>query len=61
MDEEILPCPFCGCENVEEVMNDSLRSLECLDCHAQGPWVEDVLECPVEAWNSRTSVKESSS
>jgi hypothetical protein len=51
--DEILPCPFCGSESTEEVMNDGDRSLECLNCHAHGPWVCDVLECPVEAWNSR--------
>ncbi len=48
-----MPCAFCGGTKTEEVMNDSLRSLECLNCHAQGPYVEDVLECPIEAWNSR--------
>lgn len=53
MDEEILPCPFCGCESVEEVMNDGDVSLECLDCHAHGPWVDAALDCPIDGWNSR--------
>ena len=50
---EILPCPFCGCTATEEVMNDAKHSLECLHCHAQGPYVDPVLEDPTEAWNSR--------
>ena len=51
--QEILPCPFCGCRETEEVMNDSEVSLECLHCHAHGPWVSEVMEDPIEAWNSR--------
>lgn len=48
-----LPCPFCGYNSKEEVMNDGERSLECLHCHAQGPYVDPVLEDPIEAWNTR--------
>jgi Lar family restriction alleviation protein len=51
--EKILPCPFCGCSDTEEVMNDGARSLECLHCHATGPYVDPVLEDVIEAWNSR--------
>ena len=49
---DILPCPFCGCTETEEVMNDGEVALECLHCHATGPYVDDH-ECPTEAWNSR--------
>ena len=49
----ILPCPFCAFEVTEEVMNDADRSLECLNCHAQGPYVDGFSECATEAWNSR--------
>ncbi len=51
--EKILPCPFCGGRETETVMNDGDVSLECLHCHAHGPWVDEALECPAEAWNSR--------
>lgn len=53
MADEILPCPFCGCKETEEVMNDGDVSLECLHCHATGPYVCEGLEDPIEAWNSR--------
>ncbi len=52
-----LPCPFCGCKDKEEVMNDGESSLECLHCHAHGPWVDAVLDDPIEAWNSRYPAK----
>ena len=50
---DMRPCPFCGYRDTEEVMNDDLRAIECLRCHAHGPWVDGVLEDPLEAWNSR--------
>lgn len=49
----ILPCPFCGGTKLEEVMNDADRSMECLNCHATGPYVDEVMGCPIEMWNSR--------
>ena len=62
MSLEALPCPFCGCDETETVMNDAEVSLECLHCHAQGPYVDEYTECPIEGWNSRYAViKESRS
>lgn len=48
-----LPCPFCGGTKLEEVMNDADRSMECLNCHATGPYVDPFVESATEAWNSR--------
>lgn len=53
MSLEALPCAFCGYDNTETVMNDADVALECLNCHATGPYVDSVIECPIEAWNSR--------
>jgi hypothetical protein len=53
LEEKISPCPFCGCRETEEVMNDGDRALECLHCHATGPYVDETLEDPIEAWNCR--------
>jgi len=57
MDIEIDPCPFCGGTETEEVMNDNEAAIECLACFAHGPWVDSILEDPIEAWNSRGDFK----
>ncbi len=48
-----LPCPFCGCRETETIMNDGDVAIECLHCHATGPYVVDGCDDPIEAWNSR--------
>lgn len=34
---ELLPCPFCGNENLKSGGDDKWVGLWCLDCEAQGP------------------------
>jgi len=48
-----LNCPFCDGDELAEVMNDCDVSMECLNCHATGPYVNSIDESAREAWNSR--------
>ena len=53
---DILPCPFCGSEEVENVTaptghNDNSHALKCKKCAAT---IERYMGDVVEAWNTRT-------
>ena len=61
MSEELLPCPFCGCEaqpvpEVDEEYQPTGRySILCMnpDCFTESKY-RDTLELAIEKWNRRT-------
>lgn len=58
-DSNLLPCPFCGSNAVEYEFNGSKGYVECKECWAIGPEVEEANNpiCDIEeakrAWNNR--------
>lgn len=58
-----LPCPFCGCDEVEVRTSTPDRegtptNMVCCDCGACGPWVYCLPDCsgPAnDAWNIRSA------
>ena len=60
---ELLPCPFCGCANIDEYEGDYGNGVYCMNCgammgepiHMEYRVTERVsMEQAVEAWNTRT-------
>lgn len=51
----LLPCPFCGGDNVGHQIYSSTGFVECEDCGAMGPGAEPDhdIEAAEAAWNSR--------
>lgn len=50
---ELLPCPFCGSNEV--YLNSGVsRYIECSGCCAEGPWNDESDEQAITAWNTRT-------
>ena len=54
---ELLPCPFCGSENILEFgkQDDDWASVECRNCRA-GTHKFENLQDAVAAWNTRASL-----
>ena len=55
---KLLPCPFCGSENVDHNLdrNDGYYGVECEDCYAQAgtsTWEK----VAVQMWNKRSVLK----
>lgn len=54
-------CPFCGSHATELQIDSDSHHIECLDCHASGPRVdefnydneEDAAEAACDRWNER--------
>ena len=59
INENALPCPFCGSRNISYEFSSSQGYLTCLDCHAEGPKEEEAADpicstnAAYEAWNRR--------
>lgn len=55
--QELLPCPFCGSENILEFgkQDDDWASVECRNCRA-GTHKFENLQDAVAAWNTRASL-----
>ena len=59
-EEPLLPCPFCGSEDVEYEFSSSQGYIKCNTCEAMGAEVEEAAdpECSVGAaivaWNTRS-------
>jgi Lar family restriction alleviation protein len=51
---ESKPCPFCGWENLETVLNraDDWYRVVCLDCGATGPG-DGQITTAISLWNDR--------
>lgn len=57
-DFEVIPCPFCGSDNVEVVSGSGCLCVECKNCWACGPigdWREDEAGA-VKVWNHRAAM-----
>jgi len=52
MQDELKPCPFCGCQNLFLNLG-VLRYVSCPDCYAEGPWNDESEEEAITAWNTR--------
>lgn len=57
MMDKLLPCPFCGSENLKIVSYNSIagacKMVECMDCFAEVPCRATKKEA-IDAWNRRT-------
>ncbi len=56
MAEKLLPCPFCGCEDIQRDDNGYEEWLKCSRCSAAGPYTAEDAEEGVsldDAWNRR--------
>lgn len=49
-ESDLLPCPFCGCERIQE---RGFRRFECPACRAEGPPMKTRAEA-ITAWNTRS-------
>lgn len=58
-ERQLLPCPFCGSEDVETDNSDLGKSwwVECLACMARSASWSEELEA-IESWNRRAGEKE---
>ena len=55
---DLLPCPFCGHDDLNECFDGALGWIECPNCSAEGPLCEYgersvTLKEAAEAWNRR--------
>lgn len=56
MSEKIMPCPFCGSENLGIRVNpvekswNAMSAVACKDCYAQGPTVPGD-DAAIKSWN----------
>lgn len=56
MNNELLPCPFCGGEAQIRIFNrDMYFSVQCQSCMAEAKW-QGTPEYAAAAWNQRTLV-----
>ncbi len=39
-DVDLLPCPFCGGDDIRKSDNGHVEWLYCADCDCKGPWIE---------------------
>jgi Lar family restriction alleviation protein len=53
---ELLPCPFCGCGDIE-TRGHSAKYIRCKDCRAESGAHETIPKA-IAAWNRRTVTKE---
>lgn len=53
MDNELKPCPFCGCTDICIDSNGAKCWAMCRKCHGRS-WLFDSKEIAVAAWNRRT-------
>lgn len=56
--EELKPCPFCGCKQIESYLYDKTFGIErykvcCFKCSAQ--FYRGTLKEVIEAWNRRAT------
>lgn len=49
------PCPFCGSNNVQLVIQEASRWVECLNCETQGPLAK-TKNWATRKWNRRLYV-----
>lgn len=51
---ELLPCPFCGSQTADVIVDSGQSRVICQECYARGPTcdIEDSFAA-AEAWNSR--------
>ena len=55
MADELLPCPFCGCENINVRYYSPWHSICCNECQARtAGWADEATA--IAAWNRRASV-----
>lgn len=52
--QRLLPCPFCGSDNVSECADYPPSRMECNVCGAVGPGDTDFEDDAAEQWNKRT-------
>ena len=52
LEDQLKPCPFCGCELVKLRANNQVWWVECADCTACGPSSRN-FRIASSAWNGR--------
>lgn len=55
MNDDLLPCPFCGSSELHEEGGIETFRIGCDDCGAEGPTGVDELEATA-AWNDRAQI-----
>lgn len=54
LEDQLKPCPFCGCESVKLRNDERFWWAECVGCTARGPLAYN-LRIATSAWNRRKS------